>query len=118
MAIGYVWSHSLIPDPHLPDVTNWGWKKLSENDISPVWTLLPEASKACRALFKCKCKKGCIRNCKCRKEYQLPCTELCWCRGQCGKQTGNPRTDDDEQSVSTDIVITETDTTGGEQILV
>ncbi|KAF3841481.1 hypothetical protein F7725_007343 [Dissostichus mawsoni] len=44
--------------------------------------LMPEASKGCRELIKCKCKKRCAGNCKC-SAANLPCTELCSCSGQC-----------------------------------
>ena len=44
--------------------------------------LLSEASKACYEMIKYGCKKGCTGNCKC-KRYDLDCTELCWCGGDC-----------------------------------
>lgn len=31
------------------------------------WTTLPESSKAYYKLVLCKCKKGCVRHCKCKK---------------------------------------------------
>ena len=48
----------------------------------PVWSTLPEASKACSELLKCSCKKGCTGRCRCFKS-DLKCTELCFCSGGC-----------------------------------
>ena len=48
----------------------------------PKWTLLPEASKACYELVKCECKRNCGTICKC-KHFNLECTDLCQCGGQC-----------------------------------
>ena len=36
----------------------WGWI-LNEDGFSPRWMTIPEATKACRELIKCGCKKRC-----------------------------------------------------------
>ena len=79
---GYVWGQSLIANPVLPSPTSWGWIKTSDDLYVPNWTILPEASKACYKLVSCKCKKGCVKNCKCKK-LALECTALCACAGEC-----------------------------------
>ena len=79
---GYVWGQSLIANPVLPSPTSWGWMKTSDDLYVPNWTILPEASKACYELVSCKCKKGCVKNCKCKK-LALECTALCACAGEC-----------------------------------
>ena len=64
---------------------NWsqrvGWI-VGEKTITPTWMTIAEASKSCRELIKCGCKTNCTRQCKCKK-YQLRCTELCRCAGNC-----------------------------------
>ena len=79
---GYVWGQSLVASPVLPPPTSWGWMKAVDNSYEPNWTTLPEASAACNELVACKCKKGCLRNCKCKK-LALECTALCVCAGEC-----------------------------------
>ena len=73
---------SLIASPVLPSPTNWGWTKTADNIFEPNWTTLPEACKACYELVSCKCKKGCVRHCKCKK-LGLECTAQCGCAGEC-----------------------------------
>ena len=66
----------------IPTPSEFGWKQ-DEDHWSPLWTKLPEASKACSELLKCGCKKGCSSlRCKCVKA-NLPCTALCLCSGGC-----------------------------------
>ena len=77
---GYVWGQSLIACPVLPSPTSWGWMKNADDFFEPIWTTLPEASEACYELVSCK--KGCVRNCKCKK-LALECTALCACAGEC-----------------------------------
>jgi len=79
---GYVWGQLLIASPVLPSPTSWGWIKSDDGSFEPYWNILPEASEACYELVLCKCKKGCIRNCRCKK-LTLECTALCNCEGQC-----------------------------------
>lgn len=86
---GHIWACSLIAEPQLPPVSEWGWKVLQDGSVEPVWTVLPKASKAYRALFKCSCKKGCSVRCKCHMNYKLPCTELCKCKGNCRNNERN-----------------------------
>ena len=79
---GYCWAQALTAKPNLPPPDEWGWKKSETLNWEPVWTILPEASKAIRELIKCGCQvdKGCRGNCKCVKA-NLECTALCNCGG-------------------------------------
>ena len=102
---GHTWGNSIIPSPELPDTSIWGWK-MDNSKLVPNWTKLPEASKACRQLIKCKCsvKGRCKFKCKCKIE-KLPCTELCLCKGECDKQTNNSDTEemDEEEQQNEEI---------------
>ena len=82
---GYIWGQALIANPSLPSPGDWGWKKDADGKWTPLWTTLSEASKQCRELIKCNCKKFCLGHCKCRKA-NLKCTMLCYCSGQCTEQ--------------------------------
>ena len=79
---GHVWGQILLPAPELPPPTNWGWSRTKEGQYTPYWTRLPEAAHSCIELVSCKCKKGCVRRCKCKKAA-LQCTALCDCEGHC-----------------------------------
>lgn len=79
---GYVWGQTLEANPTLPSPSEWGWKLDSERIWVPLWSTLPEASKGCRELITCACKKRCTGRCQCAKA-SLPCTQLCFCGGQC-----------------------------------
>ncbi|KAL8570989.1 hypothetical protein ACOMHN_037849 [Nucella lapillus] len=72
----------LLPAPELPPPTNWGWSRTGEGQYTPYWTRLPEAAHSCIELVSCKCNKGCVRRCKCKKAA-LQCTALCVCEGDC-----------------------------------
>ena len=80
---GYLWHQSLLAEPVLPNIEEWGWR-LNDSMPIPYWTALPEASAAIKELIKCSCNpaKGCKGNCKCI-QTDLPCTELCKCNGDC-----------------------------------
>lgn len=82
---GHVWGQLLVPAPELPSPTNWGWTKNDDGMYEPHWTSLPEAAKSCYELVSCKCKKGCVRRCKC-KQADLQCTGLCGCEGDCAQK--------------------------------
>ena len=43
-----------------------GWKE-EGTCITPIWTTLPQASKACQELLKRSCKKTCDTRCKFKK---------------------------------------------------
>ena len=76
---GIIWGQSLNPLPDLPSPSLFGWEKeTEESGWNPTWTDLPEASKVCRELIKCSCKKKCGGRCKCTK-LQLKCSKLCSC---------------------------------------
>ena len=79
-----MWGLLLIANDVIPFSTNWDYMKMSDNLYVPNWTTLPEASKACYEQVSFKCKKGCVRNCKC-KELELKCTALCACARECLK---------------------------------
>lgn len=93
---GHIWGNTIIPSPELPDTILWGWK-LENSKLVPMWTPLPEASKACRQLIKCKCsiKGRCTFRCRC-KTAELPCTELCLCKGECDK----PRNESENEEIN------------------
>lgn len=78
---GHIWGQSQTANPDLPSPAEWGWRK-DDDGWHPLWTVLPEASKGCRELIRCKCRKRCSGNCKCFGA-NLPCTGLCVCSGQC-----------------------------------
>ena len=80
----YVWGLLLIANAVIPSSKSWGYMKTSDNLYVPNWTTLPEASKACYELVSWKCKKGCVKNCKCMK-LALECTALCMYAGECLK---------------------------------
>ena len=75
------WNQALVMDPDMPEPSDWGWTK-ETTGWQPLWTTLPEASKSCRELISCRCKKGCTGRCKCVKAA-LKCTALCLCCGDC-----------------------------------
>lgn len=74
----YIWGQAENPTPALPSPAEWGWK-FSDGKWEPLWSNNPEASRVCRELLKCACKKTCrTKRCKCWKEG-LQCTALCNC---------------------------------------
>ena len=79
---GHIWGQSQILKPEVPLPHEWGWVKSDKDGWQPFWMVMPEASKGCHQLIKCKCKKRCTGNCKCFVT-NLPCTQLCLCSGQC-----------------------------------
>jgi hypothetical protein len=81
----FIWWQALKPCPVIPSPTTWGWQA-SHTGWEPFWTDLPEASIACKELIHCGCKKGCRGQCKCHT-LNLPCTELCYCKGGCTSST-------------------------------
>jgi hypothetical protein len=78
---GFVWRQSLELHQVLPNPSKWGWK-IVNNSYQPIWMKLNEVSQALTELKKCKCMKNCSQRCTC-KQYNLRCTELCQCGGQC-----------------------------------
>ena len=72
---GRIWGRAADPIQNPPSPSEFGWK-LVNDEWHPVWTTLPEASKACKELVKCGCKKACKPPCKCMKA-SLPCIDLC-----------------------------------------
>ncbi|XP_070183812.1 uncharacterized protein [Littorina saxatilis] len=75
---GHIWGQAEVATPSLPNPGDWGWQFVN-GAWQPFWTALDEASKTCRELWKCGCKKGCkSMRCRCRKAV-LKCTALCKC---------------------------------------
>ena len=73
---GFVWGHCLQRYPELPSPTAFGWEfNATQGSWEPVWSLLPEASKACQELIKCSCNQRCGGRCSCQRAA-LPCTAL------------------------------------------
>ena len=79
---GYSWAQVMIPDPKIPSPSEWDWKSKESGGWEICWTTLPEATKVCRELLRCGCKKGCKKQCNCLKAA-LQCTALCHCGGLC-----------------------------------
>ena len=71
--------------------TGRSWSKLAdsggymddEGEQQPVCTTLPKASQAFKDLKHCSCKGLCVRDSSICKRYNLACTYLCHCQGQC-----------------------------------
>ena len=81
--VSHIWNQCLEPQQDLPDASDWGWVKDEKSNVyAPLWTVLPDASKACALLFHCGCTKVCRGNCKCSRA-SLRCTLLCRCQGGC-----------------------------------
>ena len=78
---GHCWGQALIGVVDLPSPDKWGWIRANDEWL-PLWSLLSEASLACRELLRCGCKRQCSTACKCVKA-KLPCTSLCLCLGDC-----------------------------------
>jgi len=79
----FIWNTSLQKQQIVPDVSNWGWcRDNAKKVIIPKWITGNEASRACQELIKCGCKQKCGGRCKC-KSYNLECTDLCKCSGNC-----------------------------------
>ena len=81
---GFIWGQTLKAHQVAPSPEQWGWIKDPLGSLTPNWTTLPEASKACKELLKCGCRTRCIKRwCKC-VQANMPCTDLCTgCSGQC-----------------------------------
>ena len=79
---GYCWGQCLVTSPIFPVLERWGWKKGTQGVWEPLWSTLPEASKACQELIRFGCKSGCKGGCSCVKAG-LKCTSLCKCGGKC-----------------------------------
>ena len=78
---GHVWGQSLVAIQEFPSPEDWGWQTAND-EWTPTWSTLPEASKSCQELIRCACKEACRGLCKCHKA-SLPCTALCSCAGTC-----------------------------------
>ena len=81
---GHASGQTLLPTPELPPPSSWGWIKNDEGVYEPHWTKLPNAAHSCYELVSCKCKKRCVKRCKCKKAA-LECTALCVCEGECSQ---------------------------------
>ena len=80
---GHVWGHVLLPVPALPPQPAGSGPKVRRGCMNPTGLpRLPQAAQTCRELLSCKCKKGCVKRCKCKKAA-LDCTALSLCEGEC-----------------------------------
>ena len=83
-----LWMLPLIKNPEIPSPLSYGWMQTKDKkSIIPNWSDLPVVSKVLRQLIKCKCKKKCSGNCKC-KNFELECNSLCACFGKCYDNKG------------------------------
>ena len=78
----FIWKQAFECKPILPSFTEWGWKRNASGLLTPLWSLLPDTSRACSLLIHCNCKVACTGNCKCARA-SLSCTSLCRCNGDC-----------------------------------
>jgi hypothetical protein len=81
---GYVWTQATVRRPEVPSPEDWCWER-GDNGWTPTWTTLPEASKVCKELVRCGCRKSCSGLSRCFKA-SLPCTSLCYSAGNCHQQ--------------------------------
>ena len=83
-----LWMLPLIKNPEIPSPLSYGWMQTKDKkSIIPNWSDLPVVSKVLRQLIKCKCKKKCSGNCKCKK-FELECNSLCACLRKCYDNNG------------------------------
>ena len=83
LQVSFIWKQSTTCHQTIPVFHQWGWEHDEHSQVwLPVWTTLPDASKACALLLHCACTKGCRQNCKCCRA-DLHCTTLCKCKGGC-----------------------------------
>ena len=71
-----IWTTSTKAEQTIPTPQGYGWNKELGSWV-PVWSTIPEVSRACRELIKCSCKGDCS-TCKCGKA-NLDCSPLCKC---------------------------------------
>ena len=71
-----IWTTSTKAEQTIPTPQGYGWNKELGSWV-PVWSTIPEVSRACRGLIKCSCKGDCS-TCKCGKA-NLDCSPLCKC---------------------------------------
>ena len=81
---GYCWGQVMIAAPEPPSPNDWSWTRREPSGWEVCSTTLPAATKACRELLRCGCKKSCTHQCKCLKAA-LQCTTLCHCGGLCSE---------------------------------
>ncbi|CAG9833794.1 unnamed protein product [Diabrotica balteata] len=75
-------SGQATPNEQQKDPSEWGWQKTSSG-LVPIPTTLDPAPNSILRYISCKCKKGCQRNCGCRKaglHYSPICAS---CEGLC-----------------------------------
>ena len=73
------WKSAHLPESSLPDPEEYGW--IWNDDFQmydAVMTKLPLAPETIVELTDCSCEIGCTTNrCKCKKNGDLKCTEMC-----------------------------------------
>lgn len=78
---------------------DWGWQKKNDS-LEPIKMLNDPAPQKLLHTISCKCKKGCLGNCSCRKSG-LQCTVLCKeCEGRSCENCTNTEEDSEESSDS------------------
>ena len=77
------WLRWINPDETDQNLGHLGWFVDDKEEQQSVWTALPKSSKTCKELKHCSCKGLCVRDSGTWKKYDLPCTDLCHCQGQC-----------------------------------
>ena len=77
--LAMVYNRSLMSIQDLPPPDKYGWRFCEARYVyEPIMTQVPSAPSALINLVKCNCKKGCTKNCSCKKNI-LSCTEICGC---------------------------------------
>ena len=73
-----IWRNAHVPVPEIHDPTNSGGWQMDDGQLKPVLKSLPPIPMVCKDIVSCGCKKGCIKNCACKKS-RVMCTPACKC---------------------------------------
>ena len=82
----YIWGTLHIPARAEESPTNWTWSfidnRIKCQCVSYGHCLITQNLN--KTVFeKCGCRKGCKKNCKCKKVEMMKCLPTCKCRGKC-----------------------------------
>ena len=77
---GYSW-RECVENIVLPDPSLWGWV-VRDGKYVPRWQDV-ETVDLSLILKTCNCRKRSCKDCKCRKEPEMPCLPMCGCRRGC-----------------------------------
>ena len=103
----FIWKRALEGEPAIPDPDGYGWD-LDDGHLSIHWMDNRPAPDEILELVVCECnRKKCGDNCQC-SSFQIPCTDICKCKGECGNGSNNENvthdvvldTDDDDEDLS------------------